>query len=98
MQTQIKPLLAEAGKTPTTVANEVVDDVLVPGLSAEIRDMRALEPPAALVQSVDAVVGAIERTIGEAKQDPLGFVRNVRSLAYSEKVANKHGLTACGRI
>jgi hypothetical protein len=96
MRQEFNALARNASETPSAVES-LIERVIAPGLEAEVREIRALEPPPAETRQIEAILAAIQETVDQAQADPVEFTKHG---PFSEvtKLANEYGLTACGRL
>ncbi|HYP56305.1 MAG TPA: hypothetical protein VEQ41_08425 [Solirubrobacterales bacterium] len=73
---------------------ELIEKAIAPGFEAEIRDLRALEPPAGEEEEVEEVITAIEEMVARTRED----LAEDRSYPYrrTENIAAAYGLPDCG--
>jgi len=78
---------AEASLVPT---------VLVPGLQAEIDEIRALGVPSGDEEQVEAFLGAVQEIVDQGKADPESLGSSaVEPYAEAAALADKYGLISC---
>lgn len=72
----------------------LIEEAIAPGFEAEIRDLRALEPPPGEEEEVEEVITTIEEMIARTRKD----LAEGRNYPYrkTENVAAAYGLPACG--
>lgn len=73
---------------------ELIEKVVAPAFEAEVRDLRALEPPPGDEEEVDEVITAIEEMVARTRED----LAEGRPYPYrrTENLAAAYGLPACG--
>jgi hypothetical protein len=79
-------------------ATAIVDKLVIPNLEEELRDIRALNPPASVSGVAGELYGWIEKMIAAAKAEPSNFLLNVGIVAESEEAAKQNGFAVCGGI
>jgi hypothetical protein len=76
---------------------ELADDVLVPGVTAQVEGLRELPAPSGEEDQVDEILSAAEGAIEETEDDPSAMADDKRDpFAQANKLANAYGLTSCG--
>jgi dienelactone hydrolase len=85
-------------KGTVALAPQLVDEIVAPGLEAEIRKIQTLPVPPDDTKQVQAILAVIQKTVDEAKANPTQLTAKARPFAEAERVANRYGLTACGRV
>jgi hypothetical protein len=97
---EIAEIAAPEGVDQATpaVLEQIVEDALAPSLEAEIRELRALGPPAEDREEVEAVFAAIQTQVDRAREDPITFVAEGNPFEESQAVAREYGLKICGGI
>lgn len=76
------------------VRRAVIEKAIAPGFEAELRDLRALEPPPGEEEEVQEVLTTIEEMVARTRRD----LSEGRGYPYrkTENVAAAYGLPACG--
>lgn len=74
---------------------ELVAEAALPPIDQEVAKLAKLELPAEGAAEVEALVGELEKRVGEADEDPKAVVEGNWSLASVEKRAKKFGFNAC---
>lgn len=72
----------------------LIEKAIAPGFEAELRDLRALEPPPGEEEEVEEVLTTIEEMVARTRKD----LAEGRNYPYrkTENVAAAYGLPACG--
>lgn len=72
----------------------LIETVIAPGFEAEIRDLRALEPPPGEEEEVEEVITTLEEMVARTRKD----LAEGRDYPYrkTENVSAAYGLPACG--
>lgn len=90
----------KSSANPSSNQSELVDDVIVPGFEAEVRELRELQPPVGDTHQVEGVLAAIEQTVDRLrKAPPIGPNSSFKAnhpYRPAEEIAADYGLTACG--
>lgn len=73
---------------------ELIEKAIAPGFEAEVRDLRALEPPPGEEDEVEEVITTLEEMVARTRKD-LAAGRNY-PYRKTENVAAAYGLPACG--
>lgn len=73
---------------------EVIEKAVAPGFEAEVRDLRALEPPPGDEEEVEEVIRAIDEMVARTRED----LAEGRPYPYrrTENLAAAYGIPACG--
>ena len=76
-------------------SKEVAETILIPAVSKQVEQIRALGPPD---DEAEEVVDSAEESLEEAEDDPVGFVEGKGGASFAEtnKKARAYGLTVCG--
>ncbi|MGN6557633.1 MAG: hypothetical protein ACTHLH_06430, partial [Solirubrobacterales bacterium] len=74
---------------------EAVETVLVPRISKEIKNIRALGPPD---EEAEAVLNAAEEALEKGEENPKLFLKEESAgpFAKANKLSREYGLTVCG--
>lgn len=83
-------------KAPSkAVQEEAVETVLIPKISKELENIRALGPPD---KEAEAVLDAAEEALEKGEEDPIQFLKEESAgpFAKANKLAREYGLTKCG--
>lgn len=80
------------------VPAKIVNQILVPGLEAEVAEVRALSTPAGISGEVEAVLTAIQEAVDRARANPRGFIVQSNPFTKSEKLGKQFGFSACGAL
>lgn len=82
------------------VQARIMDQIIVPNLQAEIRELDALEGPAADRQRIDGIVAAIQQSVDRLRSAPpidaSSSFKETHPYRPGEELAAEYGLTACG--
>jgi hypothetical protein len=79
-------------------AKKIVDELVIPSLESEMREIEALNPPASADGAVSALFAGIEGMIASGKAEPRNFILKGDAVASSEEAAKQNGFTVCGGI
>lgn len=76
---------------------KIVKTAMVPNISQEAKELRALGIPEGDEEKVEAMISALEEGVETAEQDPQA-VTNSSDVVFgiSSRIAGEYGLTACG--
>lgn len=87
--------LSKTKAPPKAVQEEAVETVLIPKISKEIEDIRALGPPD---EEAEAVLDAAEEALEKGEEDPIAFLKEESAgpFAKANKLSREYGLTRCG--
>ena len=76
---------------------KIVTTAMVPNVSREVKELRALGIPEGDEEKVDAMIGALEEGIETAEQDPQAVTKSSDVVfGISSRIAGEYGLKACG--
>lgn len=76
---------------------KIVATVMVPSVSREVKELRALGIPDGDEEKVDAIVAALEEGIETAERDPQIVIKSSDVVfGISSRIAGEYGLEACG--
>lgn len=92
------PKAGVAGADSPDVADRIVNEIIAPGLEAEIAEIRSLNQPADGGEEVEAVLEAIQSEIEGGKSDPPQFVSEGQPFTESLRLARKYGFKSCGGV
>jgi hypothetical protein len=73
----------------------LVNRILIPGLDAELEELRALGMPSEGKQEVQAFFKAVQGVANTAEADPGAFAEGVGGYESAELAGRKYGITAC---
>jgi hypothetical protein len=79
-------------------AEEIVNELVIPNLEGEMREIEALNPPASASGAVSALFNAIEGMIAAGRAEPRNFILKADAVTSSEEVAKQNGFKVCGGI
>lgn len=89
--------LQENKKPSKPVLEEATETILVPQISNQVEEIRALGTPEGDEGEVDAILGGAEEAVEEAEEDPATFAEGESAkLKEVNKEAREYGLTVCG--
>jgi hypothetical protein len=75
---------------------KIVATVMVPSVSREARELRALGVPEGDDEKVDAMITALEEGVETAEQDPVAVTKSSDAIfGITSRIAGEYGLTAC---
>ena len=84
------------GFEPESTEEGLVGTLLVPALTGELGELRALGAPAGAAKEVDAILSELEQVLTEAEANPKTITRHgVHPFAPVAKRAHAYGLSAC---
>ena len=76
---------------------KIVTTVLVPNVSKEVKELRALGAPDGDEEQVDAMVTALEEGVETAERDPEAVTKSSDAIfGIASRIAGEYGLTVCG--
>jgi hypothetical protein len=79
-------------------AKKIVDELVIPSLESEMREIEALNPPASADGAVSALFAGIEGMIASGKAEPRNFILKGDAVVSSEEAAKQNGFKVCGGI
>jgi hypothetical protein len=89
--------ISETKAPPKDVQEEAVEEILIPSVSRQIDEVKALGTPEGDEGEVEELIAAEEEVVEEAEENPLALLEGGSA---KEKEANKlatdYGLTVCG--
>jgi hypothetical protein len=75
---------------------KIVTTAMVPNVSREVKELRALGVPEGDEEKIDAMIGALEEGVETAEQDPQAVTKSSDVVfGISSRIAGEYGLTAC---
>ncbi|HWI97023.1 MAG TPA: hypothetical protein VNS60_13240 [Solirubrobacterales bacterium] len=75
---------------------KIVTTAMVPNVSREVKELRALGIPDGDEEKIDAMIGALEEGVETAEQDPQAVTKSSDVVfGISSRIAGEYGLTAC---
>jgi len=75
---------------------KIVTAAMVPNISREAKELRALGIPDGDEEKIDAMIGALEEGLETAEQDPQAVTKSSDVVfGISSRIAGEYGLTAC---
>jgi hypothetical protein len=87
-------------KTEPPVSDQIafIKDSVLPNVEQQISDIRALKPPEADKDKVEAILDAADEALAKTKKDPaLGREEGPRDpFAQANKLARQYGMKTCG--
>jgi hypothetical protein len=76
---------------------KIVTTVLVPNVSKEVKELRALGAPDGDEERVDAMVTALEEGVETAEHDPQAVTKSSDAIfGIASRIGGEYGLTTCG--
>jgi hypothetical protein len=76
---------------------KIVATAMVPSVSREVKELRALPIPEGDEEKVDAMITALEEGIETAERDPEAVTKSSDAVfGISSRIAGEYGLEACG--
>ncbi len=89
--------ISETKAPAKDVQEEAVESILIPSISSQVEEVKALGTPEGDEGEVEALIAAEEEVLEEGEEDPVSLLEGGSA---KEKEANKlatdYGLTACG--
>jgi hypothetical protein len=77
---------------------KIVTTAMVPNVSREVKELRALGIPDGDEEKIDAMIAALEEGVETAEQDPEAVTKSSDVVfGISSRIAGEYGLTACSR-
>ena len=90
-------LVAQGGEPPPSEVRRIALRIVVPGLEAEVRAIRALGAPAGDEAAVERILSATERGIAEIEADPERAIEGpTPGLRRAGRLAREYGSAECG--
>jgi hypothetical protein len=87
----------ENEKPSEPVLEEATETILVPAISGQVEEIRALGTPEGDEGEVDKILSGAEEAVKEAEEDPVAFAEEESpKLTQVNKEARAYGLTVCG--
>lgn len=84
-------------KVSKTEQEKIVATAMVPSVSREVKELRALPIPEGDEEKVDAMLTALEEGIETAERDPEAVTKSSDAVfGISSRIAGEYGLEACG--
>jgi hypothetical protein len=85
-------------KATTAQQEEVVSEVVAPGISEQAEELGALGAPSGEEEEVEAIVSAVETAAGEAEEEPSLLVEGEGAGPFAEanELATNYGFKVCG--
>jgi hypothetical protein len=75
---------------------KIVTTAMVPDVSREVKELRALGIPDGDEEKIDAMIGALEEGVETAEQDPQAVTKSSDVVfGISSRIAGEYGLTVC---
>jgi len=76
---------------------KIVATAMVPSVSREVKELRALPIPEGDEEKVDAMITALEEGVETAERDPEAVTKSSDAVfGISSRIAGEYGLEACG--
>jgi hypothetical protein len=75
---------------------EVVVDVVAPGVRKQVEEIGDLTPPSGDEAEIEAMVSSVEAGTEEMESDPAKLIEGTNPLAKGSKLARSYGFTECG--
>lgn len=100
IQAQLQPYLkrnVSEGKEEAVI-DEMLNEVIDPGMEEEIEEIRALGVPAGDEQQIEAVFTAMQGVVDEARADSSVFREKREPFKKPEELAVAYGLGSCGGL
>ena len=89
--------LSETKAPSKAVQEEAAEEILIPLISSQVEELRALGTPEGDEGEVDEILTGAEEAIEEGEEDPISLIGG-SSPKFKEvnKLAREYGLTVCG--
>jgi hypothetical protein len=79
------------------VQEEAAEEILIPLISSQVEELRALGTPEGDEGEVDEILTGAEEAIEEGEEDPISLIgSNSSKFKEVNKLAREYGLTVCG--
>ncbi len=89
--------LQENKKPSKPVFEEATETILVPGITSQVEEIRALGTPEGDEGEVDEILTGAEEAVEEAEEEPVSFAEGESpKLKEVNRQAREYGLTVCG--
>ncbi len=75
---------------------EVIVDVVAPGVRAQVEEIGDLTPPSGDEAKIEAMVSAVEEGADELESDPAQLIEGTNPLSKGSKLAVAYGFEECG--
>lgn len=76
---------------------ELAEQIIVPGVSTQVEELRGLPAPSGDEEQVDEILTAAEDAVAETEDDPSSVAdEKTDPFAEANKLARAYGLTTCG--
>jgi hypothetical protein len=79
-------------------APTIVEQIIAPGVSSEISDIRSLEASSEDAEAQVALIDALQEMIEAAEANPQAFIFNVEAAKKPEAIAKEYGFASCGGL
>jgi len=100
LQAAIAPILKNQpniAKVSKGEQEKIVATVMVPSVSREAKELRALGVPDGDDEKVDAMITALEEGVETAERDPEAVTKSSDAIfGIASRIASEYGLTSCG--
>ena len=88
--------LSETAEPPKETQEEAVEQVLIPAISRQIEEVKALGTPEGDEGELAELISAEEGVVEEAEENPLLLFETTAKQKEANKLATNYGLTVCG--
>ncbi len=88
--------LSETKEPPKPVHEEAVEEILIPAISSQIEEVKALGTPEGDEGELEKLLTAEEEVLEEAEENPTSLFETSAKQKEANKLASEYGLTACG--
>jgi hypothetical protein len=88
--------LSETAEPPKEAQEEAVEQVLIPAISRQIEEVKALGTPEGDEGELAELLSAEEGVVEEAEENPLLLFETTTKQKEANKLATEYGLTVCG--
>ena len=75
---------------------ELAETILLPSVSQEIEEIKALGIPSEEGEDAEAVIESAEESIAKGEEDPAAVVTSASAFTKTNELAHEYGLTVCG--
>lgn len=89
--------LSETKAPSKEVQEEAAEDILIPAISSQLKEIRALGTPEGDEGEVEEILAGAEEALEEGEEDPISLLGNEPGkFKEVNKMAREYGLTVCG--
>jgi hypothetical protein len=100
-QTEFEAFAKESGlkegEEPSKAQDEeLAETILLPSVSQEIEEIKALGIPGEEGEGAEAVIESAEESIEKGEEEPAALVSSEKTFKKTNELAHEYGLTVCG--